>query len=114
MERLDAGLVARISAAVSSPWSNMGALQADAAQYVGRLRSGGLSLEHALVQLRGVCRPSLQSGLVGPNSAWVHVVLARTVCWTVRTYCGDGRWTSEVPVPHGARAEQRTFVGRRS
>ena len=93
MERLDAGLVARISAAVSAPWSNMGALQADVAQYVGRLRSDGVPLEHVLVQLRGVCRPSVEAGLVGPDSAWVQVVLARIVCCAVRAYCGNARVT---------------------
>jgi hypothetical protein len=101
MERLDGGLVARISAAVSSPWSNMGALQADVGQYVGRLRSDGVSLEHVLVELRGVCRPSVELGLVGPDSAWVHVVLARIVCWTVRAYGGNARVTQRARVRIG-------------
>jgi hypothetical protein len=102
MERLDAGLVARISTAVSSPWSNMGALQTDVAEYVGRLRSDGVSLEHVLVELRGVCRPSVEPGLVGPHSAWVHVVLARIVCWAVREHGGNARLTKRARVRMGA------------
>jgi hypothetical protein len=101
MERLDAGLVARISVAVSSPWSNMGALQTGVAEYVGELRSDGVPLERVLVQLRGACQPSVEPGLLGPDSAWVHVVLARIVCWAVGAYCGNARVTTRARVRIG-------------